>query len=211
MTADKPQPLICLDFDGVLINSSLIFRSPEIERIGRENLRTAFREYYREHMQEFLPETAGEFLHSRGLVDGAERAKFVNHFREAQEGIGQLIFGDALPFVQRFPREILAILSRAHPEWQEKNIRASGLDQYVSRIMIVQGEGGKRDAIFSLIPTHNPIFLVDDTPEEIERVSGLAGVHPILLNRGHRLGKIGGCQNLEEVAAIIEETLTSAV
>lgn len=191
-------PLICLDFDGVIYDSAgLVFGFPEVAKIGRQRFMDAYREYWK--TQEFLPESFGEFLIAKGLLTKEETAELVRRFSDLQEA-EKFIYDDVLPFLAKFPKEMLAIVSRADPRWQQPKIERSGMNQYVSRVMIVQGEKGKQNALRELHETYEPIFHIDDDPKELAEIAGISGVYPLLLHRGKIPGVEGGYKNLEEVA-----------
>lgn len=206
MASDEKKSLICLDFDGVLFNSvGLIFDFPEIKKIGSQEFMDAYREY--RSSEEFLPENFTTFLLKRRLLNLDERDTLERRFHEIQRNAAVLLFDDVLTFIKLFPREMLAILSRAHPDWQKPNIQNSGAGALVGRIIIVQGDRGKKDALIELQSTFSPIFLIDDDPKELENVRDLSDVKTFLLNRGKIPDVTGGYKDLKEIADILKVEL----
>ena len=117
-----------------------------------------------------------------------------------------MVFEDALFFINQFPKGMLAILTRAHPDWQEGNISASGLRQYFSKVFIVKGKNGKRDVLEKLSVQYGHIIFIDDSPKEIDQVLGVKGVKAILLNRQGVIGRVGP-KDLREVLSQVKELL----
>ena len=178
----QAQPLICVDCDGVLFNTRLLFKVPALERIERSSLRALFSEF-RETGQEFMPRPFFEFAQAKGLISTEEKDELINHFCAATERADQLLFDDAIPFLQQFPKSMLALLTRADPEWQLANIRTAKVSRHVGQTFIVQGDEGKRHVLSGLATRFHPICFIDDSPEEIERARTVKGVDALLLDR----------------------------
>ena len=178
----QTQPLICVDCDGVLFNSRLLFQVPAFERIDRPSRHALFAEF-RETGQEFFPRPFFEFAAAKGLISAEEKDELIRHFCAATERADQLLFEDALPFLQQFPKHMLALLTRADPEWQLANIRTAKVARHVGQTFIVQGDEGKRDVLSGLVTRFRPVCFIDDSPEEIERARTVKGVDALLLDR----------------------------
>ena len=93
------------------------------------------------------------------------------------------------------------------PEWQLPNIQNAGLESRVANVYITQGDEGKAKVLKSLAERHEPIFHIDDRPDELDRLKHIPGVEPILLNRGHIPGATGGYTSLAEVQQVIASRL----
>lgn len=178
----QAQPLICVDCDGVLFNTRLLFKVPAFERIDRPSRHALFAEF-RETGQEFFPRPFFEFARAKGHISAEEKEELIRHFCAATERADQLLFEDAIPFLQQFPKSMLALLTRADPEWQLANIRTAKVARHVGQTFIVQGDEGKRDVLSGLVMRFRPICFIDDSPEEIERARKVAGVEALLLDR----------------------------
>ncbi len=176
------QPLICVDCDGVLFNTRLLFKVPAFERIDRPSRHALFVEF-RETGQEFFPRPFFEFARAKGYISAEEKEKLIRHFCSATERADQLLFEDAIPFLTQFPKSMLALLTRADPEWQLANIRTAKVARHVGQTFIVQRDEGKRDVLSGLATRFDPIFFIDDSPEEIERARQVVGVEALLLDR----------------------------
>ena len=175
-------PLICVDCDGVLFNTRLLFKVPVFERIDRPARHALFAEF-RETGQEFFPRPFFEFALARGYISAKEKDELINHFCAATERADQLLFDDAISFLKQFPKSMLALLTRADPEWQLANIRTAKVARYVGQTFIVQGDQGKRDVLTGLTTRFRPICFIDDSPEEIEQAREVEGVEAIFLDR----------------------------
>lgn len=193
------QPLICVDCDGVLFNTRLLFKVPAFERIDRPSRHALFAEF-RETGQEFFPRPFFEFAAAKGHISAEEKEELIRHFCSATERADQLLFEDAIPFLQQFPKHMLALLTRADPEWQLANIRTAKVARYVGQTFIVQGDEGKRDVLSGLATRFYPICFIDDSPEEIERAREVAGVEALLLDRS---GPTSG-ESYADLAAVAE-------
>ncbi len=178
----QTQPLICVDCDGVLFNTRLLFQVPALERIDRPTRHALFAEF-RKTGQEFFPRPFFEFAAAKGLITSEEKEELIRRFCAATERADQLLFEDAIPFLKQFPKSMLALLTRADPEWQLANIRTSKVARYVGQTFIVQGDEGKSDVLFGLATRFHPICFIDDSPQEIERAREVAGVEALLLDR----------------------------
>ena len=176
------KPLICVDCDGVLFNTRPLFKVPALERIDRPARHALFAEF-RETGQEFFPRPFFEFALAKGHISADEKEELIRHFCSATERADQLLFDDAIPFLKQFPKHMLALLTRADPEWQLANIRTSKVARYVGQTFIVQGDQGKRDVLSGLVQRFRPVCFIDDTPEEIEQARNVPGVDALLLDR----------------------------
>lgn len=200
--------LVCLDFDGVLFKSSeLVYEFPEVVGIGRENFLSAMREFRRRSGEEFMPRKLADYLVSESLLSEEQGRKLSERFETIRLEASRLVFDDAYPFLEAFPREMLCILSRAHPEWQMPNIESTGLKKYVSRVFVVQGDDGKRKKLLELSKTYSPLVLIDDMPHELEAAEGVPNLHKILINRGKIPSALGGAKDLREAVKMVQQIL----
>lgn len=198
--------IICVDFDGVLFDSpSRVFGFPEIVKIEPQKFMEAFRDFRKE--QEFLPESFCKFMEERGLITQEAAVSLCERLLEIQRDAASLLYPDAIEFLKQFSKENLMILSRAHPDWQKPNIENSGLDKYVKRVEIVQGEEGKKNVLQELSQKYPLIYFIEDDPKELESVKTMSGVKFLLLNRGKIPGAQGGYKNLLEIAKLIKTDL----
>lgn len=195
--------LICVDCDGVLFNTRLLFKVPAFERIDRASRHALFAEF-RETGQEFFPRPFFEFAAAKGYISTGEKEELIRHFCAATEHADRLLFEDAIPFLRQFPRRMLALLTRADPEWQLANIRTSKVARYVGQTFIVQGDEGKQDVLRGLAARFRPIFFIDDTPEEIKRAREVAGVEALLLERSQPSSE----HSYADLAAVAEHVWT---
>lgn len=179
---NEVKPLICVDCDGVLFNTRLLFKVPALERIDRPARHALFAEF-RETGQEFFPRPFFAFAAAKGLISAEEKEELIRHFCAATERAGELLFDDAIPFLKQFPKKMLALLTRADPEWQLANIRTSKVARHVGQTFIVQGDTGKQDILRGLTTRFRPICFIDDSPEEIDWAQEVEGVEPLLLDR----------------------------
>ena len=202
-------PLICVDCDGVLFNTRLLFRVPALERIDRPARHALFAEF-RDTGLEFMPRPFFEFALAKGYINAEEKDELIRHFCAATENADQLLFEDALPFLKQFPKSMLALLTRADPEWQLANIRTAKVARHVGQTFIVQGDLGKQDVLTGLAFRFRPIFFIDDSPEEIERARSVPGVVPLHLDRS-RASTDESYPDLISVAEYIRQTLGSDV
>ena len=205
----ESKPLICVDCDGVLFNTRLLFKVPAFERIDRPTRHALFAEF-RETGQEFFPRPFFEFVLAKGHISAEEQEDLIRHFCSATERADQLLFEDALPFLRQFPAGMLALLTRANPEWQLANIRTAKVARYVGQTFIVQGDEGKRDVLHGLAMRFDPIFFIDDTADEIERARNVSGVIPLHLERAAS-GSGGGYADLASVAAYIRNKIGNPI
>ena len=205
----ESKPLICVDCDGVLFNTRLLFKVPAFERIDRPTRHALFAEF-RETGQEFFPRPFFEFALSKGYISAQEKGELINHFCAATERADQLLFEDAIPFLKQFPKGMLALLTRADPEWQLANIRTSKVARYVGQTFIVQGDEGKRDVLSGLVQRFRPICFIDDSPEEILRAREVEGVEALLLDRS-RPGSGESYADLASVAAYIRNEISNPI
>lgn len=199
--------LICIDFDGVLFNAGeRIGALPILKKVAGQDFHDALAEFRKQ--SEFLPAAFCDLLASRGLLSREEAGMACDEFSGIQRDAASLVFDDAREFLRAFSKDMLAIVSRAHPEWQLPNIRNAGLAELVGRIFVTQGDFGKREAIRNLREEYERVFHIDDSTAELERIGDLPGVVPIFLNRRRAPGE-QGYASLREIARYLQSAIAS--
>lgn len=200
--------LVCLDFDGVLFDSiGIVWQVLKHVKGTRQELMNAYRQYRK--TREFLPETMADFLAKKGMLDQENKDYFIKFFDQFKGDIRYLVYPDVETFLEQYPKERLAILSRAHPDWQVSKIKNSGLQARVGMVKVVQGDDGKRNQLLNWTQEYQPIFMIDDDPKEVEQLKDLPGVYSSLLNRGKIPNAVGGFKNLTDIAEEIKSQLTN--
>ncbi len=200
--------LISLDFDGTLFDSARrIATFPELQNIWGEKFNSAFQEFRKQG--EFLPHLFATYLYQQGLLASDSTQNLIKHFNQLQRDAAAFVYKDAKEFVGAFPKDMLIILSRAHPEWQIPTIRNSGLYDRVSQVLVVTGDQGKAEVLQKLSLDYSPIFHIDDSPRELEHIQKVPEVKKIFIKRSGNESHIkGDCSNLIQAIAIIQNNLS---
>lgn len=185
---------IFLDFDNVLLNTRYGFRprffgALEPYGLSAEQCLKIFQEHFsgkasKKGLLLSIPAFVDIALKDRpeALEAGARR------MRETMEDVRDLVFSDVLPFLNRYQKEDLIIVTYGDTEFQRQKIIAADLDKRVSDILFT--DRGKIATMEEYIlnrkiPRDERIYFIDDsddyfTPEEEnESESDISFIHLI--------------------------------